>query len=238
MEKFFSRTSLIRFDLAEALADLLRAEGADAVESEAEDDAVLVAEADVEGEVLRGERAAVPRATDRDDGADERRAFARSVLEVEEERRAAVPAAVAVADEDRGTPLRALQRARLLAEAVAELSERGRERDGARVVESLERLYRAQHGDAASHAETDGEVAQSPALAERVDVGANVGEEFAVGGGGRAQTRLDVERREASRHSAVGEAGECVDGVELVSSAGHERAAEGRVEEILLAERD
>src|SRR5205085_4004940 len=91
--------------------------------SEAEDDAVLVAQADVEGEVLRGERATVPRATDRDDGADERRAFARSVLEVEEERRAAVPAAVAVADKDRRTPLRALQRARLLAEAVAELTE-------------------------------------------------------------------------------------------------------------------
>src|SRR5205085_11451046 len=142
--------------------------------SEAEDDAVLGAQADVEGEVLRGERATVPRATDRDDGADERRAFARSVLEVEEERRAAVPAAVAVADKDRRTPLRALQRARLLAEAVAELTEAGRERDGARVVESLERLYRARHRDVASHAEADGEGAQAAALAERGNGCANV----------------------------------------------------------------
>ena len=55
---------------------------------------------------------------------------------------------------------------------------------------------------------------------------------------GRAQTRLDVERREAARDAAVGEAGEGVDGVELVAAAGDERAAEGGVEEILLADGD
>ena len=110
----------------------------------------------------------------------------------------------------------------------------GRERDGARVVEGLEGFDGAQHGHAAAHAERDGEVAQAAALAEHVDVGAHVREQLAVGARRRAQARLDVERREAARHAAVGEAGEGVDGVELVAAPGDERAAEGRVEEILL----
>src|SRR5437660_12600815 len=80
--------------LAEALADLLGAEGADAVEAEAEDDAVLVAQADVEGEVLRGDGAAVPGAADRDDRGDERGGLAGRALEGEEGGRAAEPVAV------------------------------------------------------------------------------------------------------------------------------------------------
>src|SRR4051812_394123 len=86
---------------AEALSDLLRAEGADAVEAEAEDDAVLLPESDVECEVLARDSAAVPSVADRDDRTDERRAsLARTVLEVEEEGRAAEEPAVSVAEED------------------------------------------------------------------------------------------------------------------------------------------
>src|SRR5215216_8178889 len=76
--------------LSKPLADLLGAEGADAVEAEAEDEAVLVAQADVEGEVLADDRAAVPGLAERDGRADERRtALPRPVLEVEEEAGAA-----------------------------------------------------------------------------------------------------------------------------------------------------
>ena len=46
--------------LAEALADLLGAEGTDAVQAEAEDEVVLFTQADVEGAVLRRDGAAVP----------------------------------------------------------------------------------------------------------------------------------------------------------------------------------
>src|SRR5947209_20512789 len=95
-----------------------------------------MAQADVEGEVLRVDGAAVPRAPDRDDRTEERRPLARSVLKVEEEGRAAVPAAASVAEEDRRTALRALQRRGLPAEAVAELHEARRERSGARVADS------------------------------------------------------------------------------------------------------
>src|ERR671912_345142 len=98
---------------AEVLADLFGAEGADAVEAEAEDDAVLGAQAGVEGEVLRGDGAAVPGVAEGDDRADERGAAATGpVLEVEEERGAAEQSALAVAEEEGGTPLRALLRAR------------------------------------------------------------------------------------------------------------------------------
>src|SRR5947209_3289283 len=199
-----------------------------------------MAQADVEGEVLRVDGAAVPRTPDRDDRTDERRPLARSVLEVEEEGRAAVPAAASVAEEDRRTPLRALQRPGLPAEAVAELHEARRERDGARVVESLEGFDCVQHRDAPPQSEADGEVAKSAAarLAERVEVCANVREQVAVGDRRRSYARLDVERREAARHAAVCEAGESVDRVELVSLAGDECAAEPWVEEIFLAERD
>src|SRR5947209_3986421 len=234
----FLRPSSFILPSAEALADLLGAEGADAVEAEAEDEAVLVAQADVEGEVLRGDGAAVPGAAHGDDRADQGGRLARPRLEVEEEGGAAVEASVAVADEDGRTPLRALQRARLVARRVAELAERGRERDGARVVEGLEGFDGAQHGRAPPQAERYRQVAQAAADAERVDVGARVHEQFAVGGRGLAHARLDVQGREAARHAAVGEAGEGVDGVELVALSGDERAAEGRVEEILLPERD
>src|SRR5947209_8078782 len=234
----FLRPSSFILPSAEALADLLGAEGADAVEAEAEDDAVLVAQADVEGEVLRGDGAAVPGAAQGDDRADERRGLARSVLEVEEEGGAAEQPAVAVADEERGTPLRAAERPRLLARRVAEPAQGGRERDGPRVVEGLEGLDGAQHRRAPPEAETDGQVAHAEARVERVDVGARVHEQLAVGAGRLAQARLYVQRREAARHAAVGEAGEGVDGIELVALAGDERAAERRVEEILLPERD
>src|SRR5919198_515585 len=83
-----------------------------------------------------------------------------------------------------------------------------------------------------------GEGAQAEARFLRVDVCARVHEQLAVGGRRLAHARLYVERREAARHAAVGEAGEGVDGVELVALPPDERAAERRVEEILLPERD
>ena len=48
------------------LSNLLRSEGADAVELEAEDDAVFFSQADIEAVVLCRDGAAVPTVTDRD----------------------------------------------------------------------------------------------------------------------------------------------------------------------------
>src|SRR5437868_13577612 len=94
----------------EILPDLFCAEGADAVEAEAEDDAVLAAEADVVAEVLHGDRAAVPSVAERPDGTDERVIFARPVLEIEEEGCAAKQSVPRVAEKDRRTPLRSEER--------------------------------------------------------------------------------------------------------------------------------
>src|SRR5918911_1238387 len=106
--------------LAEVLPDLLGAERADAVQAEAEDDAVLAAEADVVAEVLGRDGAARPGVAERPDGADERVVLAGPVLEVEEEGQAAEQAARVVAEVERRTPLRALERARLTAPRVGE----------------------------------------------------------------------------------------------------------------------
>ena len=51
---------------SEPLSDLFRSEGADAVELEAEDDAVFLSQTDVKGVVLRGDGAAVPTVTNGD----------------------------------------------------------------------------------------------------------------------------------------------------------------------------
>src|SRR5215217_5084351 len=111
VQHFLHPSSFILHPLTEALAYLLGAEGSDAVEAEAEDDSVLLPEPDVEGEVLARDGAAVPSVADRDHRAYERRAsLARTVLEVEEEGRAAEEAAVSVAQENGRAPLRALQR--------------------------------------------------------------------------------------------------------------------------------
>jgi len=70
----------------EPLSDLFRSEGADAVELEAEDDAVFFSQADIKGVVLHGDGAAVPTVTNRDRRTDQRSiALARTRLEIEEE---------------------------------------------------------------------------------------------------------------------------------------------------------
>ncbi len=86
-------------DLVEALPDLLSAEGADAVEPEAEHQAVFLSDADIEGVVLRRHRAAIPGIPQGNRRTDEGTAVrARSLLKVEEERRTAEESAFAIAD--------------------------------------------------------------------------------------------------------------------------------------------
>ena len=89
------------FVLAELLADLFCAEGADAVEAEAEDEAVFVSQAHVESVVLDGDGAAVEVVASRDDGTNQRRVLlSGAVLEIEEEGDAAEKASLAIADEN------------------------------------------------------------------------------------------------------------------------------------------
>src|ERR1051325_8628813 len=147
----------------EVLPELLRAERADAVQAEAEDDAVLFAQTDVVEEVLDGDVAAVPGVADGEGRRDERALLAGPVLEVEKDAGSAEEALVGRAEEDRRAPLRALQGAGLLARRVREARQRRGERDGARVVEGGEGFDEV----AARHvAEADGEVAH----AERGDI--------------------------------------------------------------------
>lgn len=81
-----------------ALPDLLGAEGADAVESEAEYHAVFLSDTHIKSVVLRRYRAAVPTVADRHRGADEGAAIGpRARLKIEEERRAAKQSAFAIA---------------------------------------------------------------------------------------------------------------------------------------------
>ena len=69
----------------QSLSVLFGAEGADAIEAEAEDDAVFFANPYIEGVVLNGERAAVVGIADRVERADERRLFGgTAVFEIEE----------------------------------------------------------------------------------------------------------------------------------------------------------
>src|ERR1041384_1328814 len=208
----------------EVLPDLFCAEGADAVEAEAEDDAVFAAEADVVAEVLHGHVAAIPSVAERPDGTDERVVFARPVLEVEEEGCAAEETVPDVAEKDRRTPLRAFECARLKPACVGELLQRGREFQCARVIESLERLH-----ERTANAEARGEVA--PARALHVEVCAHVEEEFVA----RAIARFDVQGREAAGGGAARETGEGVNWIELIALAGHERAAKILIEEIFAA---
>src|SRR5215210_7176045 len=84
--------------LGETLADLLCAEGADAVEAEAEDGSVFVTQTDVEVVVLNGDGATVPGVAQGENRADERRAsFGRPILKIEEERRAAEQPTIRIA---------------------------------------------------------------------------------------------------------------------------------------------
>src|SRR6267378_3918997 len=93
--------------LAEALPNLLCAEGADAVEPEAKQHALLLSHTYVIRVVLRRHRAAIPIVTDGHSGADERTiSLPGSRLIIKEERGAAEESAFAVAQKDRRTPLR------------------------------------------------------------------------------------------------------------------------------------
>ena len=75
-----------RAQSAEVLPDLFGAEGADAVEAEAEDEAVLFPNANVERVVLRGYGATVPRITNRNCRTYQRTiSFTRARLEIKEE---------------------------------------------------------------------------------------------------------------------------------------------------------
>lgn len=113
-------------------------EAADAVQAEAEDEAVFVADAYVECIVLERERAAIVGVADCVERADKRRLpSSAAIFEIEEQRCSPVDAFITVADENGRTPLRAANRAGLLAVRVCVLSERRDEVDGPRVVKSL-----------------------------------------------------------------------------------------------------
>src|SRR6266404_8867946 len=75
----------------ESLPDLLSAERADAVQPKGEDHPVFVAQADVESEVLRGDRTAFPRITCGGGRADQGTVASKwMLLKIEEERHAAI----------------------------------------------------------------------------------------------------------------------------------------------------
>ena len=92
--------------LSKLLSDLFSAEGANAVEAEAEHHAVFLSDTDVESVVLGSHCAAVPTVAERD-GRTNQSAIAASLprLKVEKERRSTEEAAFAVAQKDGRTPL-------------------------------------------------------------------------------------------------------------------------------------
>ena len=93
-----------------SLSELFGSERADAVQTKAENEAVFAADADVEGVVLHCDRAAVVSVTERVERADKRRITdGAAVFKVKKQRRASVESVIAVADENRGTELRAAQ---------------------------------------------------------------------------------------------------------------------------------
>ena len=155
----------------ESLPDLLRPERADAVEAKCEDHPVFVAQADVESEVLRGDRAAFPRITRRR-GRTDQRAVARKgmFLKIEEERHAAIQSFVAFAEKDTWAPLRTAQRSRFPAARIGKLRQAGYEFYGARVIKGGKRLH-----DIAGDAERRRHIAYPSA---GVDVGAKVGKQI------------------------------------------------------------
>ena len=87
--------------LAEVLSDLFGAEGADPVESETENQPVFFPQADIEGSILRGHRAAIPGVSQGDGRANQRVvSLSGPLLKIKEERSATKQAALAIADKD------------------------------------------------------------------------------------------------------------------------------------------
>src|SRR5688572_24735645 len=114
------------------LPDLLGAKRTNPIESETEDEAVFFPYTNVERVVLRGDGAAIPCITQCKRGANQRAIpSAGPGLEVEKEGRPSEQASLAVAEEDRRTPLGAAQRARLLASRIGKLRKTGNQIDGA-----------------------------------------------------------------------------------------------------------
>ena len=75
--------------LSKALPNLLRPEGADAVQAKCKDYAVFVAQPHIEGVILHGDGAALPRVTERRSRADERSISRKGMLlKIKKERRA------------------------------------------------------------------------------------------------------------------------------------------------------
>src|SRR5258705_2612789 len=125
----------------EALTNLLGAERADTVQSEAKQHALFLAHTDVESVVLHSHRAALPTDTGSDCRTNKRTiSLPGAGLIVKEERRTTEGSAFTVAQKDRRTPLRATERTWFLAARVRELSETRHQFDRASVVKSLECL--------------------------------------------------------------------------------------------------
>src|SRR5258705_4693897 len=175
----------------EALTNLLGAEGADTVQSEAKQHALFLAHTDVESVVLHSHRAAFPTVTGRDCGTNERTiSLPGAGLIVKEERRTTEGSGFRVAQKDGRTPLRATKRTWFLAARVRELGETRHQFDRARVVKSLECLKQrpvdSKRGGKRSQAAT-----------ATVEIRAHVDKQIRA----RTIACLDVHRRTSSRHA-------------------------------------
>ena len=119
--------------------------------------------------------------------------------------------AFTITQKNRWTPLRASQRAGLVAARVSELGQAGNQLDRTRVVKTLEGLHQRSINTKRSRERSQSSVAS-------VEVGAQVNENIVA----RSITSLDIQRREASGNTTIAEAGQRVDGIELISPAGYQ----------------
>lgn len=127
--------------LSPALADLFGAEGADAVEAEGEDDAVLFAQSDVETRKLNRRRATIPCVSERHCRTDQRTIpSSGSLLKIEEERRTAKEPTIAIAQKYRWTPLRTAHRSRFKSPRISQRRKVRSQLDRARVIKTLKHL--------------------------------------------------------------------------------------------------
>src|SRR5260370_42439156 len=148
------------------------------------------------------------------------------LLKIKEERDPAEQSLFVIAEKQRWTQLRAEESAGLSAVGIGELLERGNQCGRARVIKTRESL-----NECAIHAERRRHRAHH---AVGVEVRAKVSRQVLA----RAIANLDVDRRKLPRHGAVSETGQRINRIKLIATAGHQRAAKVRIEEILAATRN
>src|ERR1044072_6155680 len=195
-------------------ADLFGAEGADAVQAEAEDHPILFTQPDVEGRKLRRHCTAVPTVPNR-----YRRVNQRAIpttwplLKVIKERRTTKQTAIAISQKHRRAPLRTAQCPGFQPTRIPKLLQVRRKTDCPRVVETLEHLNQR-----ARQTERGRERAHPATV--RVEIRTHVRKEIFP----RPVTRADIDRRETTRDATGDESGKRVDGADLVPLARTPRA--------------